>query len=316
MRVALVIPCQNEEQALPQFLAFLLKEIESIDHEFLVILVSDHSTDATVEAARLESSKWAHKQSNMSLEVIESRLWKGKSYAQMAGAERAAGADLVIFMDGDGQHHPKYLRELIAKAGEGFSVVFGQRSTNYSRGALGKLGILVLRLIKRLVGIQDNSDYGEYLLVAGTTLNQLLRHPNFGVFPIGTVVISLDQRHSTIPIEIVPRLGIDKTNFKFFDLLKKGLYELVSEPWKFLGRVLVGTLALSLIFVLYGLNIGFTQMSSGTTSGVGSTIVLLVLFCTLNALISLVTLSTLVVFIQTYQRSKQRAKVGAFGEDG
>jgi len=106
-----VIPARNEEKTVVNVVKEAGKYVD------LVIVVDDGSSDRTAEKAAEAGAK-----------VLKLNRNKGKGYAMRVGAKKALemGADIVIFMDADGQHRPEDLPRFI-EALKKADAVFGQR---------------------------------------------------------------------------------------------------------------------------------------------------------------------------------------------
>lgn len=119
--ISVVIPAKNEANAIGEVVR---KVIESIpDAE--VIVVSDHSDDATVTEAGAAGAR-----------VIEHPYSKGNGAAIKTGA-RAAVGDILVFLDGDGQHDPADIPRLLKKLDDGYDMVVGARRAG-SQASLGR----------------------------------------------------------------------------------------------------------------------------------------------------------------------------------
>ena len=90
-KVSVVIPAKNEAQNLVN----LLPKLKQIKGLFECIVVNDGSTDNTVEVCEQQQVK-----------VISNPYSKGNGAAIKAGAKAATG-DVIVFLDGDGQHKPE-----------------------------------------------------------------------------------------------------------------------------------------------------------------------------------------------------------------
>jgi dolichol-phosphate mannosyltransferase len=120
VQVDIVIPVYNEEEALLAFHAQLALALQPLEHTFRIYYIDDGSTDQT--PGLLEQLA---KQDRRVIAVELSRNF-GHQAALTAGLDLADG-DLVITMDGDGQHPPALIAEMIALAGSGYDIVLTQR---------------------------------------------------------------------------------------------------------------------------------------------------------------------------------------------
>ncbi len=105
MDLSVVIPLYNEEESLPELLAWLNAVIEKMKVTFEVILIDDGSTDGSWEQIVRLREKYD------SLKGVRFRRNYGKSAALNTGFELAAGR-VVITMDADLQDNPDEVPEL------------------------------------------------------------------------------------------------------------------------------------------------------------------------------------------------------------
>ena len=98
-KIFAIIPTYNEELAIG---SVVIRAIQFVDK---VIVVDDGSRDMTNIIA-----------DHAGAEVIRLSKNHGKSYAVMRGFDRARqlNADIVVMLDGDGQHHPEEIPSIIA----------------------------------------------------------------------------------------------------------------------------------------------------------------------------------------------------------
>lgn len=103
MKLAIIIPCLNEEQTLAEVLQRLPQRLGGIA-EIQTIVVDDGSDDRTVEIAKSHGVTVLSHGANM-----------GVGAAFQSGLLTAIrwGADVVVNMDGDGQFNPSDIAELI-----------------------------------------------------------------------------------------------------------------------------------------------------------------------------------------------------------
>lgn len=117
--VSIIVPCYNEEKALPIFYEELVKVIDRLpDYRFEMLFVNDGSRDGTLDVMRALAKKDPERVVYLSF----SRNF-GKESAMFAGFTNAHG-DFAAVMDADMQDPPDLLPEMlnILKSGEYDSV--------------------------------------------------------------------------------------------------------------------------------------------------------------------------------------------------
>lgn len=114
MKTVIVIPAYNEGRVINRVVHDVLNA--GYSH---VVVVDDGSADDTAAQAAEAGAK-----------VVTHRLNRGKGVAATTGIEAACtiGADIIVTMDGDGQHEAGDIKNLIAPILRGeYDVVFGVR---------------------------------------------------------------------------------------------------------------------------------------------------------------------------------------------
>ena len=145
MKLAIVIFAFNEEESIGGVLGRIPAVIEGID-ETDVIVVDDGSTDGTRALALALGARVVSHAKNRGL---------GAAFATAIDAALRAGADIIVSLDGDGQHPPEAIPLLIAPllAGEAdFATAtrFSDPALAPRMPALNRLGN---RLVARITGL-------------------------------------------------------------------------------------------------------------------------------------------------------------------
>ena len=119
--ISLVVPTYNERQNMAALVSRTDKALSDCGEEYELIIVDDSSPDGTAEEVRLlqRDRPW--------LKLLVREKERDLSTAVLAGWESARG-EILGCMDGDLQHPPEHLLELVARQREtGAGVVIGSR---------------------------------------------------------------------------------------------------------------------------------------------------------------------------------------------
>ncbi len=142
-KISVVVPCYNEEAALPIFYEAFLKETAQMNVEWEFVFVDDGSRDGTLAGFRA-----LHQRDERVHYISFSRNF-GKESAMYAGLEAATG-DYIAIMDVDLQDPPSLLPEMLRGIEEdGYDCVATRRVT---RKGEPKIRSLFARAFYRLMG--------------------------------------------------------------------------------------------------------------------------------------------------------------------
>ncbi|MEO9191550.1 MAG: glycosyltransferase family 2 protein [Acetobacteraceae bacterium] len=146
-RVVAVIPVLNEAGAIGVTIAALPRDV--VDH---VIVVDGGSTDATVAEAEALGAEV----------LIERRAGYGRACALGASRARELGAEIVLFLDGDGADPAEEAGRIVAPVlSDGADFVLATRHAKPEAGSLGFHQVLAGRLIGRAVALLYGTRYTD-----------------------------------------------------------------------------------------------------------------------------------------------------------
>lgn len=211
---SIVIPAKNEAENL----LGLLPELKSLYPEAEIIVVNDGSIDDTVAICEKNS-----------VTVLNHKYSKGNGASIKAGA-RAASHDIIVFMDGDGQHQPSDVARLLEELSLGADMVVGARGKK-SQASLARLiaNFIYNKLSSWISGqkIQDLTS-GLRAVRKNSFLKFLYLLPNGFSYPTTSTMAFFRAGLSVeyIPIETKERLGkshinIFKDGVRFFVIIFK-----------------------------------------------------------------------------------------------
>ena len=105
-KISIIVPCYNEEQAIPFFYDEITKIVEEMKNNFEFIFINDGSKDKTIEVIKQYSKK------DKRVKYIHFSRNFGKEAAMLAGLKLSAG-DYVAIMDADLQDPPSLLPQML-----------------------------------------------------------------------------------------------------------------------------------------------------------------------------------------------------------
>jgi len=117
-RLSIILPAKNEAPAL----SALLPLLRAAHPDAEIIVVDDGSADDTRSIC-----------GNSGVECLSSPYSMGNGAAIKRGT-RAATGDILVFMDGDGQHDPADIARLLKKLEQGYDMVVGARDWGSQAG--------------------------------------------------------------------------------------------------------------------------------------------------------------------------------------
>ncbi len=136
-RLSIILPAKNEAAAL----ADVLPALRAAQPQAEIIVVDDGSTDDTRQVCQTNA-----------VTCLSSPYSMGNGAAIKRGT-RAASGDLLVFMDGDGQHDPADVARLLGKLDEGYDMVVGARDWGSQAGVgRGLANTLYNWLASRMTG--------------------------------------------------------------------------------------------------------------------------------------------------------------------
>ncbi len=107
-KLTIVVPCYNEEKALPFFVEEMSIQAKNIQYDIEYLFVNDGSKDKTLTVLLDLKKKYNH----LNFNIINFSRNFGKEAGMLAGLKNSTG-DLVVMMDADMQDPPSLLPKMI-----------------------------------------------------------------------------------------------------------------------------------------------------------------------------------------------------------
>ena len=156
---SVVIPLHDEEAVLGDLYRRLVAVLDALDGQWEMILVDDGSRDDTYRRA----SELHERDSRVNVVRLSRNF--GHQVALSAGLDVARG-EAVITMDGDLQHPPESIPDLVASWRDGNQVVYGVMAERQGEGWAKRASARVFyRLLGWLADIDVPSAAGDFRLI-------------------------------------------------------------------------------------------------------------------------------------------------------
>jgi glycosyltransferase involved in cell wall biosynthesis len=200
--VSVVIPAYNEEEAIGMTVHGVLEHVPNLRE---VIVVDDGSTDSTANIAEEAGAT-----------VIRSPYNKGNGAAVKAGL-RAAVGDVVVMMDGDGQHSAKDIVRLLEQIEQGHDMCVGARNFSSQAGLHRGLANWLYNTLASYVAGRRIPDLTSGLRAIRRDVARRFIYllPNTFSYPSTITLALLRAGYSVtyVPIEAARRVGQSKIRY-------------------------------------------------------------------------------------------------------
>ncbi|THB77276.1 MAG: glycosyltransferase [Desulfobulbaceae bacterium] len=179
--LSIVVPVYNEQQNLQRLFEEIKKVVNTLQISWEIIFADDGSSD----------DSWATIQTlNRQNRVVKGvRLARnfGHQYALFAGLRHARGR-AVVTMDGDLQHPPHLIAELVKEWHKGFAIVHTIRQDPADYSLLKKItSKIYYRIFTFCSGVNIQPGMADFRLLDRSVLDEVLQFKEAGLFLRGIV---------------------------------------------------------------------------------------------------------------------------------
>lgn len=194
-RISIILPAKNEAAALKD----LLPRLTAAQPGAEIIVVDDGSTDDTLAVCAASG-----------VICLSSPYSMGNGAAIKRGARKATG-EILVFMDGDGQHDPADISRMVSRLDQGFDMVVGARDWQSQAGVgRGLANTLYNWLASRMTG-QEVMDLTSGFRVARAERFREFIHllPNGFSYPTTSTMAFFRSAYGVAyePIKAAERVG-------------------------------------------------------------------------------------------------------------
>jgi polyisoprenyl-phosphate glycosyltransferase len=248
MKIDFVIPLFNEQESLPDFHRNLAATVLPESYSRRYIYINDGSTDATQTILR------GLAKCDSNIVALELSRNFGHQAALSAGLDEADG-DVVIMMDGDGQHPPSLVPDMLRLFEGGCDIVQAQRldearSGGFFKRVSSRWFYRLLRAVGEVELIEGASDFRLFSRRAVEALRGLPEYDRF----LRGMTAWIGFTTAVLPYPVLDRIG-GRSKYslrKMFRLAGDGLFSFSLVPLRiglFLGLGFVLTATVELIYI-------------------------------------------------------------------
>lgn len=237
-KCSIVVPCYNEEEAIPLFYEEAEKVIKEMPFlEFEYVFINDGSKDGTLGILR------GLAQSDSKVHYVSFSRNFGKEAGMYAGLKAATG-DYVVLMDADLQDPPELLPEMYkAVKEEGYDCAATRRTNRKGEPPIRSLfAKLFYRIMNKLCNLNMMDGARDYRFMTRTMVDAILEMSEYNRFSKG-IFGWVGFETKWIDFENRKRVA-GKTKWSFFSLVKYSIEGMVA----FSTAPLVWTSIIGLVF--------------------------------------------------------------------
>ena len=272
MKLSIVIPFYNEENMIQKMYDALVAEVNKITKaEFEIIFINDGSKDRTFE------KMLAIADSDSRVKYISFSRNFGKEAGTIAGLEYATG-EAVILMDGDLQHPPAMLPQMIEAYEQGYDVVSARRTRTGEKPHRTFLAKHFYKLANKMMDIELMDGVSEFRLFSRKVVNAIISMQEYNRFSKG-IFAWIGFNEKVIEYENQVRtVGETKYSLKFsLNYAIQGILSFNDKPLRMCINFGLFCLLISLVYVLWTF-IQYLVEPNSLVSGYFTTIFSVVLF--------------------------------------
>lgn len=270
-RLAIVVPCYNEEDVLPLtaplFLDALAKMIEQglVNGNSAVVFVDDGSTDSTWQViSRLATD-------NMHYQGLRQSRNRGHQSTVLAGLMECKDSfDITISIDADGQDDVNAMIEMVNAYNDGYEVVYGVRNDRSSDSFFKRFTAESFYKLLSFMGVDVQFNHADYRLLSSRVLHEFASFEEVNLFLRGLIPL-VGFKFTTVEYARAKRLA-GESHYPVSKMLRlaiDGITSLSVKPIRIVSAL--GALFALTAFILMLWSIG-TQLWGNSVPGWASTV--------------------------------------------
>ena len=248
-KLSIVVPCYNEEEAIPYFYEEINKVSKEMKNDFEFIFVNDGSKDNTIDIVKDLSKK------DKRVKYINFSRNFGKEAAMLAGLELSSG-DYVTMMDADLQDPPSLLPEMVRLIEEeNYDCVGTRRVTRKGEPPIRSFfARMFYKIINKMSKVEMVDGARDFRLMTRQMVNSILELKEYNRYSKGLFSF-VGYNTKWLEYENVERVA-GETKWSFWKLFKyalEGITAFSTTPLIFssiIGLIFCLVAFISIIFII------------------------------------------------------------------
>lgn len=253
-KLAIVVPCFNEEETLPSTIE-RLKEIlddlissDVVNESSFLYFVDDGSKDKTWQILEKKYSEAPNH-----IKALKFTRNFGNQRAIIAGLEsvRDMGVDCAVTIDADLQQDETKIKDFVLKYQQGADIVGGIRNNRKADGFFKKHSAILFYKCMNILGVNIQPNHSEYRLVSKKALDIISNYHEANLFLRG-LFYELGLKTEYIYFDVKKREH-GESKFNFISLFRLAAHGIISFSVRPLRFVFLTGLAISTISFIVGI---------------------------------------------------------------
>ncbi|MCE5090569.1 glycosyltransferase [Staphylococcus devriesei] len=251
MKIRVIVPCFNEGEVVrktyDKLTEILMKDSKIKAYDYDLLFVDDGSKDNTIEHIQSLATVDQH------VKYISFSRNFGKESAMIAGFQHSVDCDAVVMIDGDLQHPPEFIPQMIQEYQQGYDQVIAKRDRtgeNFARKTMTKL---YYKLINSFVeDIKFVDGVGDFRLLSQRAVKAMASLKEYNRFSKG-LFEWIGYNTKIFTYKNVEREA-GQSKWTFTKLLNYGIDGLISfnnKPLRAMIYLGMFIFSLSIIYILY-----------------------------------------------------------------
>jgi dolichol-phosphate mannosyltransferase len=264
--ISVVIPFYAEGATLAEFLSSVTAALDKSGWSYELVLIDDGSPDNTWTTIMGAAARYP------AIRALRLSRNFGKELALCAGLERARG-DAVIVMDGDGQHPPSLLPDVLHLwRTTGADIVEAVKTKRGPESLSGKLSALLFYIILNKLSGFDLKGASDFKLMNRKAVNAWLEMHERNVFFRG-MTVWMGFTTVRLPFAVAPR-SAGKSSWSYLKRLRLAVTGLTAFSSFPLQLVTLAGAVFFVFAVLLGAQTLYLKLAGRAVSGFATVILL------------------------------------------